>query len=142
MSSVLLESRLGEGITVTRQYEKVPLIACYAGELKQAFMSILMNAVEAMGDGGSITVGTYSRGEDVVIRIADTGRGIPSADIERIYEPGFTTKGTGVGTGLGLATSYRTVQKHGGSIKAESDGRTGTTVSVCLPVAGPETALS
>ena len=139
---VLLESRLGEGITVARQYEQVPLIACYAGELKQAFMNILMNAVEAMGDGGTITVGAYRRSEDVVIQIADTGRGIPAADIERIFDPGFTTKGTGVGTGLGLSTSYRTVQKHGGRIKAESDAQTGTTVTVSLPVAGPRTAPS
>ena len=131
---VLLESRLGEGITVARQYEQVPLIACYASELKQAFMNILMNAVESMDDGGSITVRAYPRGEGVVIQITDTGRGIPAADIERIFDPGFTTKGTGVGTGLGLSTSYRTVQKHGGTITAESDGQTGTIIIMSLPV--------
>ena len=155
---VLLESRLAGGITVVREYEEVPLIGCYAGELKQAFMNILLNAVEAVGGGdgmssggdgsaalgdrGTITVRAHSRGEGesgtagdgVVVQISDTGRGIPPAEIEHIFDPGFTTKGTGVGTGLGLSTTYRTVQKHGGTIEARSDGRTGTTVTISLPL--------
>ena len=139
---VLMEHSLGQGITVSRQYEPVPLIACYAGELKQALMNVLVNAVEATGGEGTIALGVSRHDETVVIQIADSGRGIPAPDITRIFDPGFTTKGTGVGTGLGLSTSYRTVQRHGGRIKAESDGRTGTTITISLPLAGPQDAPS
>ena len=71
---------------------------------------------------------------DVYVEIADTGRGIPSENLNRIFEPGFATKGSGVGTGLGLSISYNIIQKHGGKIEVESEVGRGTTFVVILPI--------
>jgi len=103
-------------------------------------MSLLNNAIEAIeaiDHVGTITVRMDREGDDVVIEVADTGRGIPPADLKRGFDPGFTTKGRGVGTGLGLSTSYRTVQKHGGRLEIHSDGDAGTAAAVYLPIDGP-----
>ena len=66
--------------------------------------------------------------------VEDSGKGIAAEHLNRVFDPGFTTKGTGVGTGLGLSTSYRTVQKHGGRILVESEVGRGTTVAIELPL--------
>ena len=72
-------------------------------------------------------------GDEVVVRVQDTGKGIPPEELERIFDPGFITKGVGVGTGLGLSISYRIMEKHGGSISAESQIGVGTTMTLRLP---------
>jgi two-component system NtrC family sensor kinase len=106
-------------------------------QLQQTFMNLLLNAVEAMGPNGTLTVGTEIRGTEngarlLQIQIRDTGRGIAPENLARLFEPFFTTKKNG--TGLGLAISHRIVREHQGSIRAHSEHGNSTTFSILLPV--------
>ena len=144
----LVESRLPAGVTVVREFEPVPSIPCWPGELNQVFMNVLVNAIEAMeragladeSGGGRIAVRAAASDEVVRVEVVDQGKGIAAEHLGRVFDPGYTTKGTGVGTGLGLSTSYRTVQKHGGRIMVESEVGEGTTVTIELPRSGNEHA--
>lgn len=106
-----------------------------ADELKQAFLAMLINAVEAMPEGGVLTVRTETlEGEDKVrVEIRDTGVGIPEDVLPHIFEPFFTTKTGGEGLGLGLAVVYGIVQKHRGRIMVDSKVGQGTTFTIELP---------
>jgi hypothetical protein len=88
-----------------------------------------------MPAGGWLTLTTECDGDTVVVQVKDTGTGIRKEDIKRIYDPFFTTKGIGRGTGLGLSVSYGIVQEHGGAIFVESAPGKGTTFQVALPAA-------
>ena len=105
-------------------------------------MNLLVNAARAIEDQGMIQIKTSADKTAVYIEIADSGRGIPSENLNRIFEPGFTTKGVGVGTGLGLSISYNIIQKHGGKIEVESEVGRGTTFVVILPIVRTETERS
>ena len=83
----------------------------------------------------------HHRGQ-FIVRIEDTGRGIESANVRRVFDPGFTTKGVGVGTGLGLSISYNIVEKHHGSIRVESERGKGTAFIVTLPIRPNEVTSS
>jgi two-component system sensor histidine kinase AtoS len=102
-------------------------------QLQQVFMNLMLNAVEAMADGGTLTVKTWHEPMEDSIRIliGDTGKGIEDELLARIFEPFFTTKPKG--TGLGLAITKRLIEQHGGSIRVEAPGR-GTTFRIDLPV--------
>jgi PAS domain S-box-containing protein len=104
------------------------------GKLQQVFMNLFLNARDAMPDGGSVVIHTFTDDEDVVIEISDTGIGISEENIKRIYDPFFTTKSVGEGTGLGLAVSYGIIQEHSGRISVQSDPGKGTTFSLRLPI--------
>ena len=97
----------------------------------QVFMNLFLNAAHAIE--GEIRMETDVENEKVRIRISDTGKGIPSEHLNQIFSPGFTTKGVGVGTRLGLSISYNIIQKHNGAIAAESKEGTGTTITITLP---------
>lgn len=100
-------------------------------ELQQVLLNLINNAVDAIGaDGGSVTVTTFANGDEVVLRISDTGEGIPQANLERIFDPFFTTKAVGHGTGLGLSICYGIIDKLGGRIGVESEVGVGTTFTV------------
>jgi signal transduction histidine kinase len=118
---------------VIKKYGKLPEIECLPAQLNQVFMNILMNAAQSMQEGGTITVRTGTQGDDVWVAISDTGRGIPADQQKRIFEPFYTTKRVGEGTGLGLSLSYGIVEKHGGSIEVKSEVGVGTTFRVVLP---------
>jgi len=114
---------------------KLPLTHCHPGQLNQVFMNILMNAVQAIPEeGGDITVSTKAVKTDIIVKISDTGTGIPTANISKIFDPFFTTKEVGHGTGLGLSISHGIVKRHGGSIEVESEVGKGTSFIVCLPI--------
>jgi len=101
-------------------------------KLKQVFINLILNAVQAMLKGGTLTVRTYAGNSTAYVLVRDTGIGIPEENLSQIFEPFYTRK-TG-GGGLGLAISQRIVQIHGGSISVESRPDTGTTFTVCLPL--------
>jgi PAS domain S-box-containing protein len=126
-------------IEVIREYGDLPKIACYPNQINQVFMNILVNAIHAIPDKGTITIRTRSLGDKVQVIFTDTGKGIPEENLEKIFDPGFTTKGVGVGTGLGLSIVYKIVQAHRGKIAVESTVGTGTTFTLTLPVDGLDT---
>jgi len=107
-----------------------------AGQLKQVFMNIIINAAEAMHGSGTLTITTSQSQErkTVLIEFTDTGEGIPEENLTRIFDPFFTTKDVGKGTGLGLATSYGIVEDHGGKIGVNSRVGEGTTFTIELPI--------
>jgi len=104
------------------------------GEIEQVFINLSLNAFDAMHGDGRLTIRARHEDGQIVVRIADTGTGIPPETGRRVFEPFFTTKDPGRGTGLGLSVSYGIVQKHGGEIDLESTVNEGTTFTVRLPV--------
>jgi signal transduction histidine kinase len=110
----------------------------YADEdqMQQVFLNLLINARDAMPDGGDLVVRTSESNGTVAVEITDSGTGIDEADLPQIFDPFYTTKSAGRGTGLGLAVCYSIVTAHGGSIEVESKSGSGTTFRVCLPAAG------
>ena len=103
----------------------------------QSIGSTCLNAVQAIPERGQIEVETTAVGEQVLIRVRDSGSGVPAELLERIWELGFSTKERQGGTGLGLALCRKIVEDHGGSIEVESPPGRGTTFTVSLPVAPP-----
>jgi two-component system NtrC family sensor kinase len=115
--------------------ENLPKIRGHHQNLQQVFLNLFLNAIEAMHNGGELTVVSSVEGNSVRIDISDTGVGIPQENLARIFDPFFTTKELGKGTGLGLSVSFGIVEKHHGSIVANSEAGKGTTVTIFLPVA-------
>jgi len=114
-------------IDVVRDYDReLPLVTVRGSELNQVWTNLLENAIDALGESGTITIATRRDGDWALIDIADDGPGIPAAIRDRIFDSFFTTKDVGSGTGLGLATVQRiVVDRHDGSLKVESEpGRT------------------
>ena len=110
-----------KNITVTRDYaESLPLIKAYGSELNQVWTNLIVNAVDAMSEGGKLKVRTKREPTDIMVEIRDNGSGIPASARSRIFEPFFTTKTVGEGTGLGLDTVARVVRKHRGNVRFES----------------------
>jgi signal transduction histidine kinase len=124
---VMLAHRLRDGVEVVRDYDEVPRIEAFAGELNQVWTHLIGNAVDAMKGTGTLRVSTRADGSGVVVEIADTGPGMSEEVRAHAFEPFFTTKGVGEGTGLGLDISWRiVVERHGGDIAIRS--RPGETV--------------
>ena len=120
---------------VVKDYCDLPAVECIASQLNQVFMNLLVNAAQAIDEHGTITIRTATDGRDwVCIAIGDTGSGIAPEHLNRIFDPLFTTKPVGQGTGLGLSLSYSIVSKHGGRIEVESEKGKGTTFRVWLPI--------
>ena len=134
----LLEPQLRRSqIEIVRTYDHdAPEVYGNAGKLQQVFTNLLLNARDAIPDGGRIKVST-SMGDDgfVIAEIADTGIGIAPENVAKIYDPFYTTKGVGQGTGLGLAVTYGIVQEHAGRISVDSTPGHGTTFRITLPAA-------
>ena len=110
-----------KNVSVTRDYaESLPLIKAYGSELNQVWTNLIVNAVDAMNEGGTLKVRTKREPTDILVEIRDNGAGIPASARSRIFEPFFTTKPVGEGTGLGLDTVARIVRKHRGNVRFES----------------------
>ena len=110
----------------------LPSVSLDRDKLKQAFMNIVLNAMDAMPDGGTLEILTLQGSDKVRIDVVDTGGGIPPEDLNRLFEPFFTTKSQG--TGLGLANAKRVLEQHGGDIRSKSVVGGGTTMSLWLPL--------
>ncbi len=137
----LLEHQLEKSrIRVRKELDpELPRVRGNENRLQQVFFNLMLNARDAMPSGGWLSLLTRADGGDtVVVEIKDTGVGIKREDIKRIYDPFFTTKGIGRGTGLGLSVSYGIVQEHGGAIFVDSAPGSGTTFQVALPAYAAE----
>jgi signal transduction histidine kinase len=122
-------------------FGELPLVECYPSELNQVFLNLLINAAHAIEDTGQrglITVSTRGDGQWVEVTIADTGKGIPKDIRDKVYDPFFTTKEVGKGTGQGLYIARQiVVVKHGGSLDFESEVGKGTTFRIRIPLSPP-----
>jgi signal transduction histidine kinase len=129
----LLEHQMqGRLISLSRDYRAEPdAIRGDESQLQQVFMNLLLNAVDAVGNNGGVTVGTENAGGHLLIFIRDTGIGIPQENLSRMFEPFFTTKKNG--TGLGLAICRRIVEEHHGRIEVHSEPKQGSAFNVTLP---------
>ena len=128
-------------ITLVRDYGELPPINCYAAQLNQVWMNLLVNAAQAIGKNhGEVKIKTRFVGATVTIAVSDTGKGILPEHVKRIFDPFFTTKPIGEGTGLGLSISHSIVEQHSGTIRVESKSGSGTTFTITLPVDAEEAA--
>ncbi len=128
-------------IDVVKDYGELPSIHCYAGQLNQVFMNILGNAIDALETVKQPKLNITTRLEDgqVLIRIQDNGHGMPESVRSQIFNPFFTTKPIGQGTGMGLSISYQIVtERHGGSLICDSTADEGTTFTIQIPQSQPE----
>jgi signal transduction histidine kinase len=115
---IILGHKLKRGVTVIREYaENLPRITAYGGALNQIWTNLIVNAIDAMNGQGKLWIRTSAKPDHILVEIADNGPGIPPEIQGRVFEPFFTTKPQGEGTGLGLDTVYRIVQKHQGAIR-------------------------
>jgi signal transduction histidine kinase len=129
----LYHSQIKQGIELTKNYEQIPPMQCYFDELNQVWTNLIHNALQAMDNKGSLTIDAIKNEENIQISITDSGTGIPLEIHSKIFQPFFTTKPPGEGSGLGLDIVRKIVEKHRGQITFQS--RPGqTTFTVILPI--------
>ncbi len=131
--TLLFSQALINNVEIKKDFKPLPEINCVQNQLKQVFINVIKNAIEAMPSGGEINVNAYLLDEQTIkIEIKDQGKGIPKEFLENIGTPFYTTKEKG--TGLGLMTTKKIIQEHKGTIHFESEPNCGTKVEICLPV--------
>lgn len=137
---IITNNLLNNSIKIIKNYSNLPLIECYPGKLNQVFLNIISNGVYAVRkkyadkDGGEITIATKADEDYINISIADNGIGMDENTKKRLYEPFFTTKDVGEGTGLGMSIAYNTIIKHNGYINIISELGVGTEFIIKLPL--------
>jgi signal transduction histidine kinase len=119
---------------IKKEYDDIPKIACYPGELNQVFLNILTNSAQAIKGQGSITIRTSADDKNLTVKITDTGIGIHPEKLQSLFDPDFTKDSFRIKVGLGLFTCYNIVKKHNGSIIAESELGKGSTFTITIPV--------
>ncbi len=135
MDKALSVARTGfaPGIEILREYQDIPLVQADAGQLQQVFLNLLVNAGQALGEKGQITLATRLQEGQVIATITDNGPGIAPEHMARLFDPFFTTKDVGQGLGLGLHLAYSIVKAHGGNLSVQSQLGHGATFEVRLP---------
>jgi two-component system NtrC family sensor kinase len=136
---LVAHQRRGEGIEIEVEVE--PALAKVSGDegqLQQAVIALATNAIDAMPDGGRLTLRAHEEQGSVLVEVSDTGAGIAPENLTKIFDPFFTTKETGRGTGLGLAVCYGIVAEHGGRLDVQSVVGSGTTFTIRLPADNSE----
>ncbi len=128
----LLKNQL-DGIEVLKDYRFEGEMEAFPGKLNQVFMNILTNAIQAMPEGGLLQIQTRQQGQKVEVCFRDTGKGMSEEVQKRIFEPFYTTKPVGEGTGLGMSISHGIIQQHGGSIEVNSTPGQGTEIRLLFP---------
>jgi signal transduction histidine kinase len=136
----LVSGGLAKKTTIRKRLSPLPPILCHLGKLNQAFLNILMNAIQSSGTEGEVTVESRLQGDWIMIGISDNGKGISQEHLSKIFSPFFTTKPVGQGMGLGLSVAYGIVKDHGGRIEVESVIAEKTTFTIYLPA--PKVSLS
>jgi signal transduction histidine kinase len=127
--------KLKPGVEVKRRYRASSRVRGNAGELNQVWLNLIDNAIRAMGESGTLTLEVDQAGSDLQVAVRDTGGGIPPENLGRLFQPFFTTRRAGEGTGLGLALSRKIVARHQGKISVESRPGEGARFCVRLPAA-------
>ncbi len=132
---LILKPKYKKKAKVLKEYDhSMQTIKCLPGQLNQALVNLIGNAADAIDFKGTITIRTANLPDDnIEVKILDDGKGIPEEVVKRIFDPFFTTKPVGKGTGLGLSITYGIIDKHGGTIKVESEQGKGTTFTVTIP---------
>ncbi|MFW5501411.1 MULTISPECIES: ATP-binding protein [unclassified Maridesulfovibrio] len=131
----LVSSQVPSTISLSMEIPEHIIVHADRRKLQEAFINLLINAVQAIEDrSGSITVTAFMDQENTIIRVNDTGQGMPPEIMERIFDPFFSTKEVGQGTGLGLYIVYGIIEKHQGSIRTESSPGEGTSFYITLPL--------
>lgn len=132
----LLEPNLPSGVRIERAYAGVPHIDGWPRQLNQAFMTVLLNACEAIDGEGLVAVSIAQEGAQVVARVRDTGRGMSPQTVAHLFDVGFQERDARVRMRFGLSATYATVRRHGGTIDVQSTQGEGTTVTFAFPVVG------
>ena len=121
------------GITVhTAIPADLPAVECDPEQLQQVILNLALNAVQAMSEGGRVTLAAWKQDSQIVVQVKDEGRGIPPEDLDKVFDPFYTTKERG--TGLGLSVAHQIVNQHGGAITVEANSDRGMTFAVHLPL--------
>lgn len=132
-AALLRAQAKAQGVALELRLEgDMPRVTLDRDQIKQALLNLCLNACQAMPQGGTLFVGTAKRGERIEVVVTDTGAGITAEDLGRVFTPFFTTKDHG--TGLGLATSYALVERHGGTLRVESVPGAGASFTLSLPL--------
>lgn len=141
-SVLLLTSNMWKSrITIVKSYGSLPPVNCYIGLINQVIMNLVVNAIDSIETAGEIHITTGIRDNAAFIAIKDSGMGIDSENLDKIFEQGFTTKAIGKGSGLGLAISQNIMEKHAGQILVESIPGVGSTFTIMLPIKAPDKSL-
>jgi signal transduction histidine kinase len=130
----LLQNEYRDRIVIEKNYGDIPKVECHAGKINQVFMNLLLNACQAIPGKGKITITSQYADGELELIVEDDGIGMEAKEMERIFEPFYTTKPVGSGTGLGLSISYAVIQQHNGSIRVESEKGKGTRFIIRMPV--------
>lgn len=121
-------------ITIVRNFQELPNVCCTPSKLNQLFLNVITNACQAMGPaGGSLTVNTAHQAETVRLSFSDEGIGMNEETKAKMFDPFFTSKEIGVGTGLGMSIAYKIIEAHNGMIEVDSEPGKGTTITIILP---------
>ncbi len=131
----LLQNHLPTGCRLEKRFGDVPKLICNAAEIGQLLASLILNSMQAIEGDGEIVITSAANDEEVVLTVEDTGQGIGADNVDRIFDPFYSTKPEGEGAGLGLSIAYGIVQKHNGSISVSSQLGSGTTMTIHLPLA-------
>ncbi|MBF9018786.1 MULTISPECIES: sensor histidine kinase [unclassified Oceanispirochaeta] len=121
---------------IVKELGNLPDIFCRIDQITQVFVNLFVNAAHAIKEHGNITIKSWIETDSIFISVCDTGTGIDKENLDKLFDPFFTTKDVGEGTGLGLAISYGIIEKHGGTIKAESTPGKGSCFHIILPQKG------
>ena len=130
----LLHGSYKNKIDIVKKFGELPEVDCFPGQINQVFMNLLSNAIQAIPEKGQIFISTRTVGDQVKISIKDTGNGMTEDVRKKIYDPFFTTKEVGKGTGLGLYISYGIIEKHNGKIEVFSRVGEGTEFVITIPI--------
>lgn len=125
-------------ITVRKNYNQTDMVQANSTELQQVFLNLIVNAVQAMNSDGILTLTVRQDDADIIVSVQDTGTGIKKQNLDKVFNPFFTTKEPGAGTGLGLSIAHHIVSKLGGRIIIDSEEGMGTVFQIVLPVANME----
>ena len=130
----MLHQEMEDRIHVVKEFDELPEIKCYPGELNQVFLNLIRNAVQAIDGEGTIMIRTWSSDSHIFIEIKDTGRGIAPEKLKNLFELNFTRSQSRVKLGLGLAISCQVVSRHNGEILVQSQPGEGSKFTVILPL--------